>query len=82
MASQVTLTVNGDVVVVAVGDVFPTADPAFRLVAIEATVVKIGLASGSFSNGVQTLDLEIGESVTLISQPDGARFTIKVTSIG
>lgn len=82
VASQVTLTVNGDVVVVAVGDVFPTADPAFKLVAIEATVVKIGLASGSFSNGVQTLDLELGESVTLISQPDGARFTIKVTSIG
>lgn len=82
VATQVTLTVNGDVIVVAVGDAFPAADPAFKIVAIETTVVKVGLASGSFSNGVQTLDLEVGESVTLISQPDGARFTIKVTSIG
>lgn len=81
-ASQVTLTVNGDVIVVAVGDPFPAADPAFKVVAIEGDVVKIGLASGSFSNGVETLDLGEGESVTLISQPDGARFTIKVTSIG
>ncbi|MCC6223557.1 MAG: hypothetical protein IT201_08725 [Thermoleophilia bacterium] len=81
-ATEVTLTVNGDVIVVAVGDPFPAADPAFKVVAIEGDVVKIGLASGSFSNGVETLDLAEGESVTLISQPDGARFTIKVTSIG
>lgn len=81
-ASQVTITVNGDVIVVAVGDTFPAADPAFKVVAIEGNVVKIGLASGSFSNGVDTLDLEVGESVTLISQPDGARFTIKITSLG
>lgn len=81
-ADQVTITINGDVIVVRVGDVFPVADPAFRIVAIEGNVVKVGLASGSFSNGVDTLDLEVGESVTLISQPDGARFTIKITSLG
>ncbi len=81
-ASQVTIAVNGDVIVVRVGDVFPVADPAFKVVAIEGNVVKVGLASGSFSNGVDTLDLEVGESVTLISQPDGARFTIKITSLG
>jgi hypothetical protein len=33
--------------------------------------------SGSFSNGVDTLTVKLGEPLTLISQPDGARYTIK-----
>lgn len=80
--TQVSISVNGTVTVVAVGDTFPTNDPAFKLVAIDGNIVKIGLAAGSFSNNVETLDLEVGDSVTLISQPDGARFTIEIVSLG
>jgi hypothetical protein len=80
--TQASISVNGAVVVVAVGETFPPNDPAFKLVAIDGDIVKIGLAAGSFSNGVDTLDLQAGDSVTLISQPDGGRFTIKIVQIG
>lgn len=79
--TDVSISVNGAVVVVRVGDTFPPNDPAFKLVAVENGVAKIGLAGGSFSNGSQTINLQVGDSVTLISQPDGARFTIKIVTI-
>lgn len=81
-AGQASISVNGTVVVVEVGGTFPADDPAFQLVAIEGELVKIGLAAGSFSSGVETLDLKVGDTVTLISQPDGARFQIEIVRIG
>jgi hypothetical protein len=80
-AAQASIRVNGTVTTVRVGETFPTSDPAFTLVAIEGGVAKIGLVAGSFSNGVQTIDLEVGDTVTLISQPDGARFTLKLVAL-
>ncbi len=80
--TQATIRVNGIVVTVSIGETFPASDPAFILVAIEGGVAKIGLVSGTFSSGTQTLDLEVGDSVTLISQPDGARFTLKLIELG
>jgi hypothetical protein len=80
--SQVSISVNGTVTVVAVGATFPESDPAFKLVAIEGNVVKIGLAGGSFSDNVETISLRVGDTVTLISQPDGARFQLKLVNVG
>jgi len=80
--TQVTISVNGKATVVNVGETFPASDPAFKLVAIEGNIAKIGLASGSFSGGMQTLDLEVGQTVTLISQPDGTRFQLKLMKVG
>jgi hypothetical protein len=79
--SGASISVNGSVVLVTVGQNFPENDPAFTVVSIEDNVVKIGLAGGSFSNGVDTIDLRVGDTVTLISQPDGARFQLKVVKI-
>ena len=42
--------------------------------------IKFGLVEGSFSSGVETLDLDLGKSITLISQPDGFRFTIELVA--
>jgi hypothetical protein len=39
---------------------------------------RTGLVTGSFSTGVPRIDLEVGESLTLVSQPDGIRYVIKV----
>lgn len=82
VTTRITISVNSVVEVVEVGDTFPENDPAFKLVAIDGGVAKIGLASGTFSNGQETIDLEPGDSVTLISQPDGARFTLELVEIG
>jgi hypothetical protein len=78
---QVSISINGTVEVLAAGATFPSSDPAFELVAIDGNTVKIGLANGSFSSGAQTITLQMGTPVTLISQPDGARYTIKLISI-
>jgi hypothetical protein len=80
VAGEVKISVNGTVNVLVVGDTFPQNDPAFSVVAINGDSVEIGLVSGSFSTGQQTVTLKIGEPVTLISQPDGARFTLKLIS--
>jgi hypothetical protein len=79
---QAKISVNGQVQTLSVGDKFPQTDPAFELLAVSAGQVTIGLANGTFSSGVQTITLNLGEPVTLISQPDGARFTLKLVSVG
>ena len=63
-----------------VGATFPTT-PAFKIVAIHSDSVEIGIADGSFSGGQPTITVKKGEEVTLVSQPDGARFTLKVVEI-
>jgi len=79
--SEAKISVNGQVHTLRVGDRFPQTDPAFELVAVLEGQVTIGLANGTFSSGVQTITLNVGEPVTLISQPDGARFTLELISV-
>ena len=64
------------------GGTFPTSDPIFQLVSIAPSSVKIGLVSGDFSNGAKTITVKLGKSVTLVSQPDGFRYTIKLVQLG
>jgi hypothetical protein len=77
-----TLAVNGVSETVSVDGTFPTSDPVFRLVSIGARSVKIGLVAGEFSNGARTIKVALGKKVTLVSQPDGFRFTIKLVTLG
>ena len=79
-ATEVKVAVNGRVTTLVVGDSFPENDAAFTVVSISGDTAEIGLASGSFATGQQTITLKVGEPVTLISQPDGARFTLKLIS--
>lgn len=80
-SGEVKLAVNGKVETHKVGESFPASDPVFQLVAVNGDTVAIGLVSGQFSSGQQTISVRSGEEVTLVSQPDGARYTIKVLSI-
>jgi hypothetical protein len=76
------LNVNGVEEELSKGATFPQSDPLFRLVSISAKSVKIGLVSGSFSNGKETITVKLGKTVTLVSQPDGIRYVIKLVSVG
>jgi hypothetical protein len=78
VTGEVSISVNGTVQVLAVNDTFPESDPAFKVISISGDSVEIGLVNGSFSSGQQTVTLRLGEPVTLISQPDGARFTLRL----
>lgn len=76
------LEINGEQEVVQIGAAFPADDPAFRLVSIEGEAsITFGLVEGSFSSGIDTLDLETGKSITLVSQPDGFRYTIRLVQL-
>jgi hypothetical protein len=74
--------VNGAVKTVRVRATFPAGDPVFRLASISGGTVRIGLVAGSFEGGAKTVEVRVGESVVLVSQPDGLRYRIKILSVG
>ena len=80
-ASSASLEVNGRTEEVKIGDRFPAADPAFRLVKAGGQSAEIGLASGTFANGQETIAVTVGETVVLISDPDGKRYAIKLVGV-
>ncbi len=75
------LTVNDVEEAVGVGGAFPIDDPIFELASISGETAMIGLVTGSFSTGIPTVDLKVGETLTLISQPDGVRYEIKLIRV-
>jgi hypothetical protein len=81
-ASRASLEVNGTAEDVRIGETFPGGDPAFRLVNAGGESAEIGLASGTFSNGQETIAVNVGETLVLISDPDGTRYAIKLLSVG
>jgi hypothetical protein len=80
-ASSASLEVNGTTEEVKIGERFPAADPAFRLVNAGGQSAEIGLASGTFSNGQETIAVTVGETLVLISDPDGKRYAIKLVGV-
>ena len=78
--TSATVDVNGVQETLSKGTPFPESDPLFKIVSISAGSVKIGLVSGSFSNGKETVTVKTGKTVTLVSQPDGVRYVIKLIS--
>jgi hypothetical protein len=80
-ASSASLEVNGTAEDVKIGETFPAADPAFRLVNAGGQSAEIGLASGSFANGQETIAVNMGETLVLVSDPDGKRYAIKLLGV-
>jgi hypothetical protein len=81
-ATSARIEVNGALETVGVRATFPAGDPVFRLASISGGTVRIGLVAGSFEGGAKTVEVRVGESVVLVSQPDGLRYRIKVLSVG
>lgn len=73
--------VNGRLETVSVGGSFPSGDEVFRLVAVDEVGVKIGLVDGAYTTGGETIELELGEGVTLVSQPDGVRYRVELERV-
>ena len=81
-ATSARIEVNGAAETVRVRATFPAGDPVFRLASISGGTVRIGLVSGSFEGGAKTVEVQVGESVVLVSQPDGLRYRIKILRLG
>lgn len=79
--TSASLEVNGTAQDVEVGDKFPAGDPVFRLAEINGESAVIGLVSGEFSNGKKTITINAGETLVLLSEPDGKRYAIKLISV-
>jgi hypothetical protein len=75
------LEVNGTAQDVEVGDRFPAGDPVFRLAEIKGQSAVIGLVSGEFSNGKKRITINAGETLVLLSEPDGKRYAIKLLAV-
>jgi hypothetical protein len=78
--SGATVEVNGASESVAVGGSFPSDDPTFTLGSVSEQSASIGLVSGSFSNGDDTISINVGETLVLVAD-DGARYAIKLVSV-
>jgi hypothetical protein len=79
-AAGATIEVNGTSEDVRVNDSFPASDPTFKLVSVTETAAVIGLVSGSFSNGDDTVTINVGETLVLAAD-DGTRYAIKIVSV-
>ena len=79
-AAGATIEVNGTSEDVRVNGSFPASDPTFRLVSVTETAAVIGLVSGSFSNGDDTITINVGETLVLAAD-DGTRYAIKIVSV-
>jgi hypothetical protein len=79
-AEDATVEVNGTAEDLSVGDQFPADDPTFVLVSAGAQSAEIGLVSGTFSNGDETITMNVGETLVLQAD-DGARYAIKLVSV-
>ncbi len=80
-ASAANIRVNGTIEAVKRDTPFPESDPLFQLVSLTNTTAKIGLVAGSFSNGKKTVTLKLGKVLTLVSEPDGLRYRLKLISV-
>jgi hypothetical protein len=80
LTNTAVIEVNGQSEEVVYGAAFPTADPVFRLANVTESGVEIGLASGSFDDGRQTVAIAVGEQVQLVGD-DGTSYTVRVVSV-
>lgn len=82
-SATASISVNGTVETVAEGASFPTAAPAFTLKAVGKSSVTLAVAEGgSFAQGDATLELRVGEPVTLVNTADGSRYVLLLKSVG
>jgi hypothetical protein len=80
VTEDATIEVNGTAEDLAIGDSFPAGDPTFTLVSTGPQSAQIGLVSGTFSNGDETITINVGETLVLQAD-DGARYAIKIVSV-
>jgi hypothetical protein len=78
------ISVNGELMNVAVNSDFPTSGtvfnqvgaPLFHLLSLTQKTAKVAIAGGSYSDGSAALTLTVGTPVTLQNTADGTRYTL------
>jgi hypothetical protein len=60
---------------------FPESEKLFVLTKLTRTGAWIGLVAGEYSNGKDAIEVGLGKTLNLVSQPDGIRYTIRLVRI-
>jgi hypothetical protein len=72
---------NGVSETVSLGEEFPASDPTFTLVALTLEGATIGVVQGMFETGDATIEIEVGEEVTLVAAPDSTQYVVKLVDV-
>lgn len=72
--------VNGNAQTVPVGGSFPSSDETFTLVALTANSAEVGLVTGTFEGGDDTVTFAVGETIELAGD-DGTTYSVTLVSI-
>jgi hypothetical protein len=75
-----TISVNGKLETVRSGASFPSSNPLFKLVSVSRDAARIGIASGSYATGVQTVSLVAGRTLTLMDTADGVHYKLRLVT--
>ena len=79
-STSASIKLNGKMQLVSAGSTFPSSSPVFKLVSISKGFAKIGIANGSFSNGMQTVSVAVGQPLTLVDKTNGHRYRLVLLS--
>ena len=82
-ATETTISINGSTESVATLAEFPAADPVFVLesLAKDGKSALISVAGGSYTDGKQTVKLQIGKRLTLQNTSDGSRYDLELLTV-
>jgi hypothetical protein len=72
---------NGVSETVSVGEEFPASDPTFTLVSLTLEGATIGVVQGMFETGEATIEIEVGEEVTLVAAPESTQYVVKLVDV-
>jgi hypothetical protein len=72
------ISVNGTVSKITVGKTFPSGDPVFVLVSLQAKAAKISISGGSLEGGAPSVTLSLGKTVKLQNTADGSLYTLEL----
>lgn len=75
------ISINGSSQTVGRSKLFPAKAPAFRLVTVGRTFVRIAVAGGSFANGRGTITIRRGQRVTLENTATGVRYVLRFAAV-
>lgn len=76
-----TLDISGTSQTVKVGDQVPSDTKLFTVQSISTSAVTLKVNSGTLPGGGTTVDIAVGQSVTLSNPTTGASYTIKVLAV-
>jgi hypothetical protein len=83
LAAHTSISVNGTAEDVEDEATFPADEPTFVLVSLakDGKSAEIGIAGGTYANGGQTIELEVGKPLTLQNTADGTRYELELLAV-